>query len=273
MPLSVSCITFTLIIYTQTERQRERERKNERAGETESKHMCEAHKWWECKWSYSCEIAACCKESGLCRPTPCQRVFGQEMELWERVAKLIPACSPVWIKIVQRVIVCWAWWGTVKLINLSARLEEMIWSDSEQKSMFVCHVFKFFFKLPVVLKQHCQTFIIKPALVMLVLNTSFEYYKHSRHTLTHSFKASADPFLNCKQISVSQLSHYRACNCRPEYSERVKQWLSVVLLSIACNALAKSCGKPQGSILSHILFLRYMLALRYIIRVMQMVLS
>lgn len=132
--------------------------------------------------------------------------------------------------------------------------------------MFVCHVFK----LPVVLKQYCHTFIIKPASVMLVLNTTFEYYKHSRHTLTHSFKASANPFLNCKQISVSQLSHYQACNCRPEYSESVKRWLSVVLLSIACHALAKACGKPQGSILSHLPLLPYMLALRYIIRVMQM---
>lgn len=44
MPLSVSCITFTFIIYTHTQRKRERVRARETAGQTVSESMCEAHK-------------------------------------------------------------------------------------------------------------------------------------------------------------------------------------------------------------------------------------
>lgn len=188
MPLSVSCITFTFIIYTHTQRKREKEWERERQQDRQWVRACVRHinARWECKWSYSCETAACCKESGLCRPTPCQRVFGHRAELWERAAEKDPGMFSWMDKNSPQSISVVGLTGDKRANKSfhSVRRDGLMWL-SEQ--IYVC--VSIFFQCLAGCQTCCQTFIT--ALFRLSLNTTSERYEHASHIWTLSKCSSA----------------------------------------------------------------------------------
>lgn len=180
-------------LHTHTQREREWER--ERQQDRQWVRACARHinVRWECKWSYSCETAACCKESGLCRPTPCQRVFGHRAELWERAAEKDPGMFSWMDKNSPQSISVVGLTGD-KRANKSFH---SVWRDGLMwlsVQIYVC--VSIFFQCLAGCQASCQTFIT--ALFRLSLNTTSECYEHASHIWTLTLKASELPSSNSK---------------------------------------------------------------------------